>query len=114
MYKISFARKVFISLFLLVLFSKPIGAAEKPEIFVQLGHSSSILSIAFSPDGRYLASGSEDMTIKLWDVSTGREIRMFWGHGVGVASVAFSPDGRHIASGSRDKAINLWDTANGR
>ena len=58
MYKISLAKKVFISLFLLVLFSKPTAAAEKPEIFVQLGHRDWVNSVAFSPDGRYALSGS--------------------------------------------------------
>ncbi|GMG08914.1 unnamed protein product [Aspergillus oryzae] len=73
------------------------------------GHSSSVLSVAFSPDGQTIASGSSDTTIKLWDAKTGMELQTFKGHSSSVLSVAFSPDGQTIASGSSDKTIKLWD-----
>jgi WD40 repeat protein len=73
------------------------------------GHTDWVNSVAFSPDGRLLASGSSDRTIKLWDVATGREVRTLSGHTDIVTSVAFSPDGRLLASGSDDKTIKLWD-----
>ncbi|OGW43713.1 MAG: hypothetical protein A2X57_06355 [Nitrospirae bacterium GWD2_57_8] len=89
-------------------------AGEKPEVFVQMGHSKSIYSVAFSPDGRSVVSGSHDNTIKLWEESTGREIRTLQGHSLGVLSVVFSPDGRSVLSGSLDNTIKLWDVSTGR
>lgn len=78
------------------------------------GHTDSVSSVAFSPDGAFLASGSWDGTIKLWDMSTGREIFTFIGHKGPVNSIAFSPDGKILASGSRDATIKLWDVTTGQ
>ncbi len=79
------------------------------------GHTGSVLSVAFSPDGQMLASGSLDDTIILWDVATGRPIgQPLTGHTYRVLSVAFSPDGQMLASGSLDGTIILWDVATGR
>ncbi|WP_373534009.1 protein kinase [Microcoleus sp.] len=78
------------------------------------GHSDAVLSVAFSPDGKVLASGSYDKTIELWEVATGRKITSLTGHSNYVLSVAFSPDGRVLASGSFDKTIKLWEVATGR
>ncbi|ELS32234.1 MULTISPECIES: WD40 repeat domain-containing protein [Pseudanabaena] len=72
------------------------------------GHNKSVTSVAFSPDGKTIASGSNDKTIKLWNLE-GKELRTLIGHRNGVWSVAFSPDGKIIASGSSDYTIKLWN-----
>ena len=77
------------------------------------GHSDLVRSVAFSPDGRYALSGSNDKTLKLWDVNTGSAIRTFTGHSNQVRSVAFSPDGRYALSGSNDNTLKLWDVNTG-
>ena len=73
------------------------------------GHSYSVNSVAFSPDGQSILSGSKDKTIKLWDKGSGKMLKSFEGHSNSVNSVAFSPDGQSILSGSSDKTIKLWD-----
>src|SRR3984885_12340385 len=78
------------------------------------GHTDWVYSVAFSPDGARIASGSGDRTIQLWDAKTGAEIgELLRGHNNWVNSVAFSPDGARIASGSSDKTIQLWDAKTG-
>jgi WD40 repeat protein len=68
-----------------------------PELVIQNGHSNIVSSVAFSPDGKTLASGSWDNTIKLWDVETGEIVRTLEGHSSRVTSVAFSHDGKTLA-----------------
>ncbi|HXN88172.1 MAG TPA: hypothetical protein VN890_02260, partial [Methylocella sp.] len=72
-----------------------------------------ITSVAFSPDGVRVLTGSYDNTARLWDAATGKEIRAFKGHVGSVTSVAFSPDGARVLTGSGDATARLWAAATG-
>jgi WD40 repeat protein/uncharacterized caspase-like protein len=97
----------------LMLLVQILVQAQRPELVVQTGHARNVNCVAFSPDGKLLASGSVDYTVKLWDVATGTELRAFKGHGEVVESVAFGPDGKLVASSDRNGAIKLWDVVTG-
>ena len=87
-------------------------AATAPITLTQklVGHAGSVTAVAFSPDGRTLASGATDGSIALWDLATGEQIAPPWsGHGQDVFDLTFSPDGRLLATSSRDTTIRLWD-----
>ena len=81
----------------------------KKDVATLSGHSSWVNSVAFSPDGKILASGSDDYRVKLWDIESKSEIANLSGHNSYVRSVAFSSDGKYLASGSNDYKVKLWD-----
>nr|WP_240807245.1 protein kinase [Polyangium spumosum] len=76
------------------------------------GHAGGINAVAFAPDGRTLATGSDDRTVRIWDVEAGTHEALS-GHGDEVWAVAHSPDGKLLATGGKDKSVRLWDLAAG-
>ncbi|HXT62365.1 MAG TPA: caspase family protein [Pyrinomonadaceae bacterium] len=106
--------------------SLTIPGAERysPRLLIPIGHSTAILSVAFSPDGRFAMTGGADWNAILWNVGTGKELRRLEGHTFHVTSVAFSPDSKLAltAAGNKfaptvpsvDKTARLWDVATGK
>src|SRR2546429_3629670 len=97
--------------------------AQKAELVVQTGHSAGISSVAFSPDGKILASGAFDGIIKLWDVQSGKELRTLLGRSGLFGAEWFSPshyllsfsqDGKTLASISGGGTIKIWDVESGK
>src|SRR5262249_3559561 len=74
-------------------------------------HTEAVRSVAFSADGKTLASGSDDQTIKLWDPVTGEELFALKGHTRRVNSVSFAPDGKAVASGDHGGGVMIWHAA---
>ena len=93
--------------------AKAIAEALDGEALFTLENGTYVNSVCFCPDGRMVASGSQDTTVRLWDVETGACVRTLGGHGNTVNSVCFSPDGKTMASGSDDTTVRLWDAETG-
>jgi WD40 repeat protein len=75
-------------------------------------HDKAVSAVAFSPDGKYVVSGSDDNTARVWEAGTGREIAGMT-HDSPVTSVDFSPDGKYVVSGSDDNTARVWEAATG-
>jgi len=106
-------KRVFTSLLIFTVLIVNLQAQEL-EVVIQKGHLGAVKVVGFSPDGKYIITGGRDKTAKLWEVSTGREMRTFQGHNGTVQALCFSTDGKLIATGSTDKTVKLWDVATGR
>ena len=85
-----------------------------PVLRVLRGHGDAIQALAFSADGHWLASGSDDRTVRLWDVATGTSTFTLRGHKDSVYAVAFAADGQRLASASADGSVRLWVPGEGR
>ncbi len=90
-------------------------AQERFQVAVlSLGHTASVWSVAWSPDGQQALSGADDNTVRLWEVASGRCLRVLEGHTDSVSSVAWSPDGQQALSAADDNTVRLWEVASGR
>jgi Tol biopolymer transport system component len=87
--------------------------ALKVTLYTYHGHTSIVTGLAWSPDGKRIASASQDETVQVWDAATGDNVLTYRGHTSIVTAVAWSPDGGHIASASQDGAVQLWNATTG-
>ncbi len=88
--------------------------SQQLETVIQKGHDQRVLAVAVSPDSNFVATGSRDRTVKLWELSTGREVRNFLGHDGSVNGIAFSTDGKYMLTSCSDMTAKIWEVATGK
>jgi len=103
----------FVTISLVCIICVPVFSVSSPVLVVNTSHPNWVNSVAFSPDGHLLASGSGDKTILLWDTRTRRKLKVLAGHAGPVNAVSFSNDGQLLASGSNDGTVRIWKVKTG-
>jgi WD40 repeat protein len=104
----------FMRLTILLIFSPLLAVCQSLETVLQKGHELAVVAVATSPDSAFVATGSKDKSVKLWETNTGREVRSFLGHQATITSLAFTSDGKMLVSGSNDKSIRFWSVQSGK
>src|SRR5207248_812541 len=84
------------------------------ELLTLKGHTDSVLTVAYSADGKRLASASKDQTVKVWNATNGQETLTLKGHTDTISCVAFSADGKRLVSASSDRTVKVWDATSGQ
>ncbi len=91
----------------------PNASLTSTTLYTYHGHANGITSVAWSPEGKHIASGSADKTVQVWDAANGHNVYTYKGHGDQVWSVAWSPDGKRIVSVSWDQTVQVWNATDG-
>jgi len=99
---------------LLIILNSFLSKSQSIETIIQKGHELAVIAVAISPDSNYVATGSRDKSAKLWELSSGREVRSFLGHEASVNSLDFSHNGKYLITSSGDNSVRIWETETGK